>query len=118
LFPGNLNQCANNPANVLAVTWTFWAAFGTSDSPSFSFENKELGLSTKKTSTSLRNRDHVNWRSVPIVFLEPLPIQLPGESPMVTRAQALKVNAVLVKSKATPDDILKAVEEAIVRMPG
>jgi hypothetical protein len=32
--------------------------------------------------------------------------------------QSLKVNSVLHKSKAAPDDILKALEEALVRHPG
>jgi hypothetical protein len=40
------------------------------------------------------------------------------ESPMIDRIQALKVNAVLVKAKATSEDILAAVEQAVPRMPG
>jgi CheY-like chemotaxis protein len=58
-------------------------------------------------------RSYLRLQSLPVVVLTGL-----EESPMVARAQALKVNSVLVKSKATPDDILKAIEEAIVRMPG
>jgi hypothetical protein len=37
---------------------------------------------------------------------------------MVTRAQALKVNSVLVKGKASSEDILQAIQAAIVRIPG
>ena len=58
-------------------------------------------------------RSYLRLQSLPVVVLTGL-----EESPMVARAQALKVNSVLVKSKATPDDILKAVEEAAVRVPG
>ena len=58
-------------------------------------------------------RSYLRLQSLPVVVLTGL-----EESPMVARAQALKVNSVLVKSKATPDDVLKAVEEAAVRVPG
>jgi hypothetical protein len=37
---------------------------------------------------------------------------------LINRARALKVNSILLKGKATPDEIKKAVEEAIVRYPG
>jgi DNA-binding NarL/FixJ family response regulator len=40
-----------------------------------------------------------------------------ADSPMVERTRALKVNSILVKGKAGPDDILKAVEEAAARLP-
>ena len=37
---------------------------------------------------------------------------------MIDRARTLKVNSVLLKGNATPDDIRKAVEEAVARYPG
>jgi CheY-like chemotaxis protein len=58
-------------------------------------------------------RSYLRLQSLPVVVLTGL-----EESPMVAKSQALKVNSVLVKSKATPEDVLKAVEEAAVRMPG
>ncbi len=41
-----------------------------------------------------------------------------GDSPMIDRARVLNVNSILVKGMATPDDILKALEVALVRYPG
>jgi CheY-like chemotaxis protein len=58
-------------------------------------------------------RSYLRIQSLPVVVLTGL-----GDSPMIDRARALKVNSILVKGKATPDDILKAVEEALVRYPG
>ena len=58
-------------------------------------------------------RSYLRIQSLPVVILTGL-----GDSPMINRANALKVNSILVKGKATPDDILKALEEAIVRHPG
>jgi CheY-like chemotaxis protein len=58
-------------------------------------------------------RSYLRIGSLPVVVLTGL-----DDSPMIDRVQALKVNSVLLKSKATPDDILKALEEAIVRHPG
>ena len=58
-------------------------------------------------------RSYLRVRSLPVVVLTGL-----GDSPMIERAQALKVNSVLVKGKATGDDILKAIDEALVRHPG
>jgi CheY-like chemotaxis protein len=58
-------------------------------------------------------RSYLRIQSLPVVVLTGL-----GDSPMIDRARALKVNAILVKAKATPDDILKAVEEAVHRYPG
>jgi CheY-like chemotaxis protein len=58
-------------------------------------------------------RSYLRIRSLPVVVLTAL-----GDSPMVGRASALKVNSILAKGKASPNDILKAVEEAIVRHPG
>src|SRR5687768_15164294 len=58
-------------------------------------------------------RSYLRIQSLPVVVLTAL-----GESPMIDRARALKVNSILVKGKATTDDILKALEEALVRHPG
>ena len=58
-------------------------------------------------------RSYLRIQSLPVVVLTGL-----GESPMIDRARALKVNSILVKAKATPDDILKAIKEALVRYPG
>jgi CheY-like chemotaxis protein len=58
-------------------------------------------------------RSYLRIQSLPVVVLTAL-----AESPIIDRARALKVNSILVKTKATPDDILKALEEALVRYPG
>jgi CheY-like chemotaxis protein len=58
-------------------------------------------------------RSYLRLQSLPVVVFTAL-----TDSPMIQRAQALKVNSVLVKGKASTDEILKAVEEAIVRLPG
>ena len=58
-------------------------------------------------------RSYLRFQSLPVVILTGL-----GDSPMIDRARALKVNAILVKGKATPDDILQALQEALVRHPG
>jgi len=57
-------------------------------------------------------RSYLRIQSLPVVVLTGL-----ADSPMIERARALKVNSILVKSKATPDDIRKALEEAAVRLP-
>src|SRR4051794_35487569 len=49
-------------------------------------------------------RSYLRIQSLPVVVFTGL-----AESPMVERARALKVNSILVKGKALPDDILKAV---------
>ena len=58
-------------------------------------------------------RSYLRLQALPVVVLTGL-----TESPMVERAQTLKVNSVLVKGKASPEEILQALQEAIVRMPG
>jgi len=58
-------------------------------------------------------RSYLRLQSLPVVVLTAI-----TDSPMVDRAQALKVNSVLVKGKASFDDILAAVHEAEVRQPG
>lgn len=58
-------------------------------------------------------RSYLRLQSLPVVVLTGLP-----DSPMVDRVQHLKVNSVLVKGKASPDEIRQALEEAAVRAPG
>jgi two-component system KDP operon response regulator KdpE len=58
-------------------------------------------------------RSYLRIGSLPVVVLTGL-----DDSPMIDRVQSLKVNSVLHKGKAAPDDILKALEEALVRHPG
>ena len=58
-------------------------------------------------------RSYLRIQSLPVVVLTGL-----GDSPMIERARAAKVNTILVKGKASPDDIVHAVEEALVRYPG
>jgi CheY-like chemotaxis protein len=58
-------------------------------------------------------RSYLRLQSLPVVVLTGVP-----DSPMVDRVQHLKVNSVLVKGKASPEDIQKAVEEAATRAPG
>lgn len=58
-------------------------------------------------------RSYLRLQSLPVVVLTGLP-----DSPMVDRAQTLKVNSVLMKGKATPEEIKHALEEAAVRAPG
>ena len=58
-------------------------------------------------------RSYLRLQSLPVVIYTGL-----SDSPMIDRAQALKVNSVLLKGKATGDDVVKALEEAAVRHPG
>src|SRR5690349_17014972 len=58
-------------------------------------------------------RSYLRIQSLPVVVLTAL-----SESPLIDRVQALKVNSVLIKGKASSEDILKAVGEALVRAPG
>src|SRR5688572_16812531 len=58
-------------------------------------------------------RSYLRLQSLPVVVYTAL-----TDSPMIARAQALKVNSVLVKGKATSEDIQKALEQAIIRVPG
>jgi len=58
-------------------------------------------------------RSYLRLQSLPVVILTAL-----TDSPMLARAQALKVNSVLVKGKASSEDVKRALEEAIVRAPG
>src|SRR4051812_22272367 len=58
-------------------------------------------------------RSYLRIQSLPVVVLTAL-----SESPMIDRARALKVNTILVKGRATPEDIQKAIDDALVRYPG
>ena len=58
-------------------------------------------------------RSYLRLQSLPVVVLTGF-----SESPMVDHARLLKVNSILVKGKASPDEIRQAVAEAIVRVPG
>ena len=58
-------------------------------------------------------RSYLRLQSVPVIVWTGLP-----DSPLVDRARYLKINDILVKSKATFDDVLQAVEMALVRAPG
>ena len=58
-------------------------------------------------------RSYLRLQSLPVVVLTAM-----SESPMVNRVRNLQVNSILVKGKATFEDILRAVEEAAVRVPG
>jgi DNA-binding NarL/FixJ family response regulator len=58
-------------------------------------------------------RSYLRLQALPVVVLTAL-----GDSPMIERVQHLKVNGVLIKGKATGEDILKGLEDAMVRAPG
>ena len=57
-------------------------------------------------------RSYLRIKSLPVVVLTAL-----TDSPLINRVQELKVNSVLVKGRAGPDDVLKAIEEALARTP-
>lgn len=59
-------------------------------------------------------RSYLRLQSLPVVVLT----GLGGESPMVDRARHLKVNSILAKGKATFEEIQRAVDEALARLPG
>jgi CheY-like chemotaxis protein len=54
-------------------------------------------------------RSYLRIQALPVVVLTGY-----GDSPMIDRARALKVNTILVKGRATPADIRTAVEQALV----
>src|SRR4051812_19133120 len=58
-------------------------------------------------------RSYLRIQSLPVVVLTGL-----TDSPMIERARAAKVNSILLKGKASPDDIVQAIEEALIRYPG
>jgi CheY-like chemotaxis protein len=58
-------------------------------------------------------RSYLRLQSLPVVVLTAFP-----ESPQVQRVRHLKINAVLVKGKATLEEILSAVNQELHRVPG
>lgn len=58
-------------------------------------------------------RSYLRLQSLPVIVMTGLP-----DSPMVDRVRHLKVNAVLVKGKATFEDIAAAVRTELHRVPG
>jgi CheY-like chemotaxis protein len=57
-------------------------------------------------------RSYLRLQSMPVVVLTALP-----DSPFVDRARHLKVNAILTKAKASLDDVARAIEESLARVP-
>ena len=57
-------------------------------------------------------RSYLRLQTLPVIVLTGL-----ADSPMAERARSLKVNAILVKGRATPQDVLKAVEQELPRAP-
>ena len=57
-------------------------------------------------------RSYLRLQSLPVIVLTGLP-----DSPMVERARHLRVNSIFVKGKATPEEILKAVQDELHRLP-
>lgn len=57
-------------------------------------------------------RSYLRLQSLPEIVLTGLP-----DSPLVERARFLKVNAILVRGKATFEDILRAVQQELPRAP-
>jgi two-component system, OmpR family, response regulator len=58
-------------------------------------------------------RSYLRLHTLPVVVLTGV-----DDSPMVARVQTLKVNSVLAKGKASLEEIQRAVEEAVARLPG
>jgi CheY-like chemotaxis protein len=58
-------------------------------------------------------RSYLRLQALPVVVLT-----AHSDSPMVDRARSLKVNTILAKGKATPEDIIRAVEQAVATVPG
>jgi CheY-like chemotaxis protein len=57
-------------------------------------------------------RSYLRLQSLPVVVVTGL-----AESPLVDRVRSLKVNSILVKGKASPEEMQHAVEEALVHLP-
>jgi CheY-like chemotaxis protein len=57
-------------------------------------------------------RSYLRMYSLPVVVVTGL-----EEGPLLDRIRAQKVNAILVKGKASPEDIQAAVKEALVNLP-
>lgn len=58
-------------------------------------------------------RSYLRLQSLPVIVMTGLP-----DSPLAERARTLKVNAILIKGKATFEDIRQAVQQELVRAPG
>ena len=58
-------------------------------------------------------RSYLRLQALPVVVITGL-----SESPMVDRARHSRVNDVLIKGKATVEDIRQALEQALIRAPG
>ena len=58
-------------------------------------------------------RSYLRLQSLPVVIYTGL-----SDSPMIDRAQALRVNSVLAKGTAPPAEIIRALEEAVAQHPG
>ena len=58
-------------------------------------------------------RSYLRLQSLPVVVFTGL-----GDSPLLDRARHQKVNSILLKGKATFEDIQRALEEAVFRAPG
>lgn len=57
-------------------------------------------------------RSYLRMYSLPVVVLTGI-----EDGPLLDRIRAQKVNAILIKGKASLDDILKAVDAAVVALP-
>ena len=57
-------------------------------------------------------RSYLHMQSLPVVVLTGLP-----DSPLIERVLHQKVSTVLVKGKASPEEIRHALEAAIIRVP-
>lgn len=57
-------------------------------------------------------RSYLRIQSLPVVILTGL-----TESPMIERVRSLHVNSILLKGKASPEDILRALVDASCQMP-
>lgn len=57
-------------------------------------------------------RSYLRLQALPVIVLTGLP-----DSPLVERARHLKVNSIFVKGKATFDEIARAVEDELHRVP-
>ena len=58
-------------------------------------------------------RSYLRMRHLPVVVLTGM-----IDSPMIGRVRALSVNSILIKGKATPEEILEGVKAATIRHPG
>jgi CheY-like chemotaxis protein len=57
-------------------------------------------------------RSYLRLQSLPVIVFTGLP-----DSPAAERVKHLRVNTMLVKAKASPDDVLRAIEQQLPRAP-